>query len=119
MSRGKIGLRKTTHSRVIPAPVCANEPTESTSRLLIVAVLHQAIKDYLYIGNAASQGSRQTAEGFLFNNNYTVDWGDKIMTPGELLDQADIDIAWLRDKILAKQATLPINPRYHRGEPLL
>ena len=115
------GIRsgQTIHSRVVPAPVSTGNEAESSSRLLIIAVLHQAIKDYLYVANAATQCSKVTAHGFLFNDEYRVDWGDKVMSPSELLGEADIDISWLRDKIIAKQAALPPNPRYNKGEPLL
>lgn len=96
---------------------------EDESRVLITAVLHSAIKEYVYpttIHIFQDRKRRQYIAGaFLFDDDYLLDWGDNPISPRDLLLSIDLDIDWIRDKVIKKQQELGDNPRYSKGTSLL
>lgn len=80
----------------------SNTPHLDECRLLILKVIEQAIKDFLnleYSTAPIEQYHYQTAVQFLFNKDYYIDWGTKVQTLTELLDQFYIETEWIQDKI--------------------
>ena len=87
-------------------------PTEEESRLLLLKVIEQAIRDFVNLSNSSSpmdQISFQTAEGLLFDDEYRVNYGGGEMSLEDMLDILGLDIDWLRRKIhgLQKSKTKP------------
>lgn len=78
---------------------------EDDARFIILKVLDQSIRDYITLYNAVSQKEKEdweTANLFLFENDYTIDWGEWEITPTELLDLVDVNIEWVRDQTKKK-----------------
>lgn len=97
--------------------------TEDEHRVLITAVLFSAIREYLYPSTIQHEYQRKKyrdlARDFLFMDEYRLDWGEWILSPKELLLGIDLDIDWIRVRIVKKQQVLGPNPRYRVGKPLL
>ena len=80
-------------------------PDIEQSRFLILKVLEQAVRDYISLGHSQVPNERalfETAKGFLFDDNYTVNWGDKELTTEELLGMVDLNITWVREQTTKK-----------------
>lgn len=78
---------------------------EDEARFVILKVLEQSVRDYCTLYNAESQREKddwESAKGFLFDDDYTVDWGEWEITPEELLDLVDLDINWVREQAQKK-----------------
>lgn len=74
---------------------------------IILEVAERAAKDYLYYIKQSEEENDHnwdlwTAEQFIFNEEYLIDWGDEVWTPRELLQRAGIEIEWLRRVIKEK-----------------
>lgn len=70
--------------------------------MIILHVINQAIKDYEnFRGKLGEEEVElfESAEGFLFQEDYLVDWGDEPITVRKLCDHIGIDIDWLRNNI--------------------
>jgi hypothetical protein len=44
----------------------------------------------------------ETAEGFIFDNEYYIQWGDYEVNLKEFLEFLDIEIVWFREGVLDK-----------------
>jgi len=74
-------------------------PEIDQCRFLILKVLDQAMRDYIALADSPLPNDRLTweeAKDFIFSNDYTLQWGDNILTTEELLDYVDINIEWVR-----------------------
>jgi hypothetical protein len=82
-------------------------PELDECRFLIKKVIEQAVRDFAALENATSsseQSDYQTACGFLFDDEYQIDWGGLEMSLQDLLDWVDLEAEWVRKKaILAKE----------------
>ena len=77
-------------------------PNYEECKIVILKIIEQASRDYLTLYNAKSptlQYLWETARQFIFDDNYLIDWGNKTITPSNLLDIVDINIQWLRRKM--------------------
>jgi len=77
-------------------------PNIEECRFLILKVLEQSIRDYisLFGSNISSeQALWETAFGFIFDDDYRVLWGDKEMSPEDLIGIVDVDISYLRERV--------------------
>ena len=77
-------------------------PDEQECRLIILHVINQATKDYENFRGKTTEEEIElfnSAAGFLFNDEYTVDWGEETVTVRKLCDHIGIDIDWLRNNI--------------------
>jgi len=73
------------------------------TRYLIYKIVEQAIRDYLSLYNAKTLADKfdyQTAVSFLFDDNYTINWADEEKNLEDLLDIINIDISWIRYKVV-------------------
>lgn len=80
-------------------------PDEQECRIIILQVILQAVKDYEYFRNKTDPEDLEifyTAEGFIFDDNYVVDWGGIDMNLAKFCDYIDVDIDWVRNQIIKK-----------------
>lgn len=99
-----------------------NEP--DLFKTLVLGILKQALEDYLFLSKISYVVSRQnyaSAKGFLFDDKYTVTYGDLTFSARELLSLADLDIDFVRRLALEKEKFLEENEDIdrHRGMSLL
>ena len=83
-------------------------PNPEEVRFLIMKVIEQAVRDYCSLANAelpAEKALWETARGFIFDDSYTVDWGDKEYRLEDLLDILELDIVWFREQTTKKFET--------------
>lgn len=81
-------------------------PCLDECRLLILKIIEQSIRDYLSLGQSSipiEQYYYETACGFLFDDDYYIDYGGIDRNLTDLLDILDIDIQWLREKVVKKK----------------
>ena len=84
-------------------------PSEEETRYLLLKVVEQAIRDYVSIRRQtrigpADQNALETAQGFLFDDEYRIDWGGEILSLNQILEVLDLSQEWLRRKILELEA---------------
>ena len=80
-------------------------PDIEESRLLILKVMEQAIRDYVSLQIDRSLNERvawETARDFLFDDEYKLMWGDMEISTEALLDIIDLDISWVRSQSTKK-----------------
>jgi hypothetical protein len=80
-------------------------PNVQECHYLILQVINQAIKDYEHFRNKTREDDKaifESANAFLFDNNYTFDWGDHEVNLEYLCSIINIEIEWLRNKIVEK-----------------
>ncbi len=83
--------------------------------------IEQAIHEYItykYSRNESGRTLHFNARDFLFNNSYTIRFGDKDVTLRELLDMLDINIEWFRAGVRKKEAEANMNGKYKPGTQL-
>lgn len=76
---------------------------EDECKYLILKVVEQAIKDYLRLEKSVLPNEEkyyQKACQFLFDDEYYIQYGNSEKNLEELLDLVDIDISWLRRKVV-------------------
>jgi hypothetical protein len=75
-------------------------------KIIILKILEQAVKDYIAFDQSTEEQERiayQTAQAFLFDPSYTLDWGSpEPITSTHLLELIDIDIDWVREQTRKK-----------------
>ena len=74
-------------------------PQIDECRYLILKIVEQAVRDYLTLENSKAPIDRvyfETAQGFLFDDDYRIQWGDMIVSFNDMLDFLDLDIDWFR-----------------------
>jgi len=65
-------------------------------------MIEQAVRDYLRLGKSpvpVEQWYYVTAECFLFEEDYRVDWGGEEKSLKDFLDALGIDTDWFREKV--------------------
>ena len=75
------------------------------ARYLLLKVIEQAIRDYIALVNSTIPSEQQlweTARGFLFDDEYIVNWGNKEINLEEALMMLDLDISWVRKEVNRK-----------------
>lgn len=78
-------------------------PKIDECKILILKIIEQAIRDYLSLTNATAPIEKyyyETATNLIFNDEYTIDYGGTDKTLEDLLDIVNLDIDWLRYKII-------------------
>lgn len=106
---------KTTHTLgnvTFELPVI--HPDLEQCRLLMLKVIHHAIKDLESCQHATDFSEKRIADSarsFLFNNDHHIAWGDLQLNLNDMLDILDIDIDWLRNIIQIKLQNAPIKKK--------
>jgi len=80
---------------------CRSLPEIDECRFLIKKVIEQAVRDFAALEEAKSsseQADYQTAYGFLFDDDYRINWGGEEMSLQDLLDWVDLEADWVRKK---------------------
>jgi hypothetical protein len=80
-------------------------PNIQECHYLILQVINQAIKDYEHYRNKTREDDKaifESARAFLFDDDYCFDWGDHQVNLDYLCSLIDIEIGWLRNKIVEK-----------------
>ena len=81
-------------------------PHTDECKHLIYKIIFQAIRDFFNLKHSAllqDQFDYNTACEFLFDDTYTIDYGGTDKSFKDLLDILDMDIVWLREKIIAEK----------------
>jgi len=76
---------------------------EDDCYFIIFKIIEQAVHDFILLDKSANFKDRDdyyTACEFLFNNEYTIMYGDEEKKLEELLELIDIDINWFKNKII-------------------
>src|SRR5574343_679589 len=74
-------------------------------KIIISKMIGQAVRDFVNFAHSSlptEQEYADLAEGFLFDDDYTVTWDGKDRTLRDFLDILDLDIVWFREEVLAK-----------------
>jgi hypothetical protein len=77
-------------------------PDLEESRCLLLRVIYQAKRDIVNCADATSPAQREVweeARAFIFDDDYTIDWGGRVATLEDLCGILGLDIWWLREKI--------------------
>ena len=81
-------------------------PQQDECRLLMIKVVEQAVRDYMNLEHSAipiEQQYYQTAIGFIFDDDYRVDYGSTEMSFADILtcifDDSEGEVQWAREKI--------------------
>lgn len=77
-------------------------PELDECKILILKIIEQSIRDYMslqYSTAPIEQFYYQTAEAFIFDDEYTINYGTQEKTIRDLCDIVSVDIIWLRDKV--------------------
>jgi hypothetical protein len=80
-------------------------PDEEQCRFLILKVLEQAMRDYVSFYDSIIHKEIafwESAEAFLFDDEYYILWGNLELTIEELLDLVNLDIIWVREQAKKK-----------------
>lgn len=83
-------------------------PDPEESRFLLLKVIEQSVRDYISLYNSESPGEQvlwEEARGYLFNDNYKIQWGDLEIGLEDVLTILDMDISWVRKEIKRKFKT--------------
>lgn len=70
-------------------------------------MIEQAVRDYLSLDKTNTPIEKlyyETACEFLFDNDYVVEFGGANKTLRDLLDLLDIDMQWLRERVMRLKA---------------
>lgn len=89
--------------KIIPENILLNQcaPFEDESKILILKIIEQAIKDYLTLENRVGpidQFNFESAREFLFNDEYKIRYGIYNFNLEELTHFLGLNIEWIRDK---------------------
>jgi len=72
------------------------------ARVIIIKLLEATERDYLNLEDSTIPIERWyflTAESFIYEETYKIDWGDSEKSFTDLCEIVDIDPEWYRDKI--------------------
>lgn len=72
-------------------------------RYLILKIIEQAVRDYLslqYSNAPIEQSYYDTACQFLFDDGYTIDYGETEKTLNDLLDVLGLELDWFRERVV-------------------
>lgn len=81
------------------------DPDLQECKLIFLHLINQAVKDYEHFRNKTGEEDRfnfETAEGFLFDPAYTIQWGDLEVSLEDFCMVLDMDPNWFRNKITKK-----------------
>lgn len=73
------------------------------ARYLILKIVEQAIRDFISLSKSSipiERGYYETACGFLFDDEYRIDYGDEEKSLKELLEIIDIQLDWFREHVV-------------------
>ena len=82
-------------------------PDNEESRILIMKVVEQAVRDYLLLYNSEFANEKEaweTAHDFLYDDEYRLEWGTWTLSPEELLEIINMDIHYIREQIAKRFA---------------
>ena len=72
------------------------------ARIIIIKLLEATERDYLNLENSTIPIEKWyflTAESFIYEETYKINWGDSEKSFSDLCEIVDIDPEWYRDKI--------------------
>ncbi len=78
-------------------------PLPDECRLIFLHLIRQAIDDYHIFKDRKSAEDKEvweTAAGFLFDDNYTIDWGTHSLTLKDICQYLNLNTNWLRQKLI-------------------
>ncbi len=73
------------------------------TNIIFLKIIEQAIRDYFNLSKSVVPIEIQyyeTASGFLFDDDYCMQWGDHEIDLDDVLDYVGIDQEWFRKKLL-------------------
>jgi len=78
--------------------------TEDDGKLLLFKIVEQASRDYANFFDAKGGKDREnflSAEAFLFDDDYLIDFGEEVFSLEEILHILDLEVEWYRRKVIA------------------
>jgi len=75
------------------------------ARFILLKIVEQAIRDYVSLFNselATEQQYWETAKDFIFDDEYTIAWGEVDLTFESVLNILDLDVSWVRKETREK-----------------
>lgn len=80
-------------------------PNQEQVHYLILKIIEQAVKDYEFYKDKTKEEDifiYETARDFIFDDAYLVQWGDEELSPAQLCDIVEIEIAYLRKQVASR-----------------
>lgn len=80
-------------------------PNPEECRMLMLKMLEQGIRDYISLYDAqlpSDKLSWEEAKRFIFDDDYIFDWGNLVMNLEDMLDILDLNIHWVRKRIVIR-----------------
>lgn len=78
-------------------------PEEDECKYLLLKIVEQAVRDYLSLENSVAPIEKfhyNTASDFIFNDLYSIDYGEKEFSLEKILSILEIEVIWLRDRVI-------------------
>lgn len=81
------------------------DPKLDECRTLLLYVVKQAIDDYQTFQDRTREDHKElwlTSSGFLFDDDYHIQWGELILNFDQICDLLGLEVDWVRHKIHAQ-----------------
>lgn len=78
------------------------EPKLDECKSLLLHVVKQAVDDYQSYKDKTRDDHREiwvTASGFIFDDDYYINWGDRQLNLEQICDFIGLEVSWVRNKI--------------------
>lgn len=78
------------------------EPKLDECKTLLLHVIKQAVDDYRAFKDKTREDHQEiwvTASGFIFDDNYYIDWGDQQLNLDQICDFVGLEVNWVRNRI--------------------
>jgi len=91
--------------RITEVDISTVAPDSQECKIIILHVIHQAIKDYQHFRHKIRPEEievYESASNFLFDDEYMFDWGTDVVNLRMLCEHVHMDIDWLRNQVVKK-----------------
>jgi hypothetical protein len=78
-------------------------PAPDECNILFLHLIRQSIEDFKQLKDKSKEEFKEaflTASGFMFDDDYYIDWGDKKINLESICTHLNLDIEWVRRQIL-------------------
>lgn len=79
------------------------EPHDDECRYLLIKMVEQAVRDFINLEFSKVPIEKtyyETAVGFLFDDNYRIDYGGQELSFSDVLDCLDMEVIWFRERVV-------------------
>jgi len=95
------------------------ELEEDECRFFLMKIIEQSIRDIVNLSNSDSSVDNfyfNTARDFIFDDEYTIDYGSKELTFSDILHTLGLELEWFRERILLLQKSKQQPPEITRKD---